>query len=209
MKKESFKHNHKNRRPAGEVGTKTCFVTKETLPRAEMLRFVSAPGRVITFDGTEKLPGHGFWLKADKGILDQAITKRIFYKAAKGTVNIPEDLMDQVRNALKNRCLNLLGLCRKAGLLVYGFEAVKKAISTQTVTALFEAQDASEREENKLLKGNDIFPIWRILTREQLGQIAGETEIVHMALLKGTLSDQVNFIARKMDLFENGLQTKG
>jgi len=209
LKKENFKHNHKNRRHASEVGTKTCFVTKETLPRAEMFRFVSAPGRVIMFDVAEKLPGHGFWLKADKDILNQAITKRIFYKAAKGTVKIPDDLADQVQNALKGRCLNLLGLCRKAGLLVYGFEAVKKAISSQTVDAVFESADASEREETKLLKGDDSFPVWRFLTRTELGKIAGETEIVHLALLNGTLSQQANLIARKINLFENGSQTKG
>ena len=209
MKKENFKHNHKNRRHAADVGTKTCFVTKETLPRTEMLRFVSAPGRIITFDGTEKLPGHGFWLKADKDILNQAISKRIFYKAAKGTVKIPDDLADQVRHALKNRCLNLLGLCRKAGLLVYGFEAVKKALATQTPAAVFEALDSSEREENKLIKEDTSFPVWHILSRENLGQIAGETEIVHLALLNGTLSQQANIIARKIDLLENGSQTKG
>ena len=184
-------------------------MTKETLPRAEMLRFVSAPGRVITFDGTEKLPGHGFWIKADKTILNQAITKRVFCKAAKGTVQIPDDLTNQVQKALKNRCLALLGLCRKAGLLVYGYEAVKKALSSKTVMAVFEAPDASEREEKKLFKPNDAFPIWKTLTREELGQIAGETEIVHIALLNGTLSQQANLIARKIALFENELQTKG
>ncbi|MBR6412173.1 MAG: DUF448 domain-containing protein [Alphaproteobacteria bacterium] len=174
-----------------------------------MLRFVSAPGHVITFDGAEKLPGHGFWLKADKDILNQAITKRIFYKAAKGTVNIPDDLADQVLRTLKSRCINLLGLCRKAGLLVYGFEAVKKATTHQSPAAIFEAFDASRREENKLIKGDTSFPVWHVLSREELGQIAGESEIVHIALLDGTLSQQANTIARKIDLLENGSQTKG
>ena len=208
MKKENFKHNHKNRRHASDAGTKTCFVTKEILPRTEMLRFVSAPGRIITFDASEKLPGHGFWLKADKEILNQAITKRIFYKAAKGTVKIPDDLADQVNKALKSRCLNLLGLCRKAGLLVYGFEAVKKAIAGQDVTAVFEAADASHREENKLIKEGDTFPVWRSLSREELGQIAGESEIVHLAVLKGTLAEQASNTAHKMDLL-GGSQMKG
>ena len=209
MKKENFKHNHKNRRRATDTGTKTCFVTKETLPRSEMLRFVSAPGRVITFDAAEKLPGHGFWLKADKDILNQAITKRIFYKAAKGTVKIPDDLSDQVQNALIDRCLSLLALCRKAGLFVYGYESVKKAITDQIVTAVFESSDSSERGQNKLLKPDDAFPVWHFLSREQLGQIAGESEIVHAALLDGTLSQQANLIARKIDLLTGGSQTKG
>ena len=208
MKKESFKHNHKNRRRASDTGTKTCFVTKETLPRADMLRFVSAPGRVITFDVGEKLPGHGFWLKADQEILNQAITKRIFYKAAKGTVKIPEDLMMQVQKSLMDRCLNLLALCRKAGLLVFGYESVKKALEKQSVISVFESSDSSERVQIKLLHSDHSFPVWHFLTRSQLGQIAGTDFVVHMALLKGTLSQQANTIARKIDLF-NGSQMKG
>ena len=209
MKKESFKHNHKNRCSAAEVGTKTCFVTKEVLPRTEMLRFVSAPGRIITFDVAEKLPGHGFWLKADKEILNQAITKRIFYKAAKGTVNIPADLADQVTCALKNRCLSLLGLCRKAGLLVFGYEAVKKAIAAQDVAAVFEADNSSEREENKLLHSDDTFPVWRFFSREDLGQISGMEQVAHVALLNGSLSNQTNLVAKKINLYQNGPYTKG
>ena len=174
-----------------------------------MLRFVSAPGRIITFDVAEKLPGHGFWLKADKEILNQAITKRIFYKAAKGTVKIPDDLALQVQNALLGRCLSLLGLCRKAGLLVYGYEAVKKALTDGSVTAMFEAIDASERGENKLFRKDDSFPVWRVLSREQLGQIAGESEVVHLALLDGALSQQASLMAQKIDLYENRPYTKG
>ena len=209
MKKENFKHNHQNRRRAGEIGTKTCFVTKEMAPRTEMLRFVSAPGRVIVFDVAEKLPGHGFWLKADRDILEQAITKRLFYKAAKGTVQIPEDLRQQVETALKRRCLDLLGLCRKSGLLVFGYEAVKKNIAEQNLTVVFEADDASKREENKLIRENDNFPVMRMLSRTELGQITGTQEVVHLGLLKGKLSDQVMQIAHKISLYQNRQKQKG
>ena len=99
MKKESFKHNHENGNRAGETGTKTCFVTKEEASRTEMLRFVSSPDRQIIFDVNEVLPGHGFWMKADGSILKQAIEKKLFYKVAKGTVQIPEVLRNQVEQA--------------------------------------------------------------------------------------------------------------
>lgn len=95
------KHNHKNKSPKTVVGTRTCFVCKTTAPREEMLRFVGQPGQSIQFDAREVLPGRGMWLHANKKCLKEAIDKRIFYKAAKGTVIIPEDLMDVVERNLE------------------------------------------------------------------------------------------------------------
>lgn len=202
MKKENFKHNHKNRRPAGDTGTKTCFMTKETEARENLLRFVSSPDRMVVFDVAEKLPGRGMWIKASKSLLEQAVTKRIFYKAAHGTVKIPEDLTSQVETGLKARCLSLISLCRKAGLLLFGYEAVKKAVGQGEAVAAFEAQDSSERGQNKLFKPTDTFPIYNLLTREELGQIVSQAEVVHIALLNGKLSDEACIAAHKLALYQ-------
>lgn len=96
------RHNHKNKNPKTVVGTRTCFVCKTIAPREEMLRFVGRPGQLLRFDAQERLPGRGMWLHADQKCLQKAIEKRIFYKAAKGTVKIPDDLMQQVENNLQN-----------------------------------------------------------------------------------------------------------
>ena len=96
------KHNHRNKNPKTVVGTRTCFVCKTIAPREQMLRFVGRPGQVVQFDAKEVLPGRGMWLHADKSCLEKAIEKRIFYKAAKGTVKIPNDLMQVVEQRLQN-----------------------------------------------------------------------------------------------------------
>ena len=173
-----------------------------------MLRFVLSPDKTVVFDVAEKLPGHGMWLKADSALLEQAIGKRIFCKAAHGTVKIPDDLQTQVQKALHQRCQNLLGLCRKAGLLVFGYEAVKKVVGQGEAVAVFEAVDASERGQNKIFKPEDSFPIYTPLNRAELGQITGLEEVVHIALLSGKLSDEAGIIARKLALFGD-LKQKG
>ena len=81
---------------------KTCFVCKTIAPRAQMLRFVGGVGQIVHLDAQERLPGRGMWLHADKECLQKAIEKRLFYKAAKGTVTIPEDLMQVVEQKLQN-----------------------------------------------------------------------------------------------------------
>jgi len=209
LKKESSKHNRKNRCRAGEIGTKTCFVTKEEALRTEMLRFVSTPDHQIVFDVAEKLPGRGFWLKADESVLKRAIEKHLFSKAAKGSVQISDDLPKQVGRALKDRCLDLLGLCRKAGLLTFGYAAVKKEMAKGNVVAVFEASEASKREQQKLFRDSDPISVWQILSRSELGHIAGSDEVVHMALSGGHLSEQVIQTAKKIGLYYDGQNLKG
>lgn len=96
------KNNRKNKNPKTVIGTRTCFVCKEPAPREEMLRFVGRPGQTVCFDAQEILPGRGMWLHANKECLSKAIEKHLFYKAAKGTVKIPEDLMQVVEQELQN-----------------------------------------------------------------------------------------------------------
>ena len=96
------RHNHRNKNPKTSVGTRTCFVCKTTAPREEMLRFVGCPGQVVQFDAEERLPGRGMWLHADKICLEKAVEKKLFYKAAKGTVTIPVDLMQVVEQKIQN-----------------------------------------------------------------------------------------------------------
>ena len=95
------RHNHRNKNPKTVAGTKTCFVCKTIAPREEMLRFVGRPGQVVQFDAKEVLPGRGMWLHAKRACLEKAIEKRLFYKAAKGTVKIPEDLTSVVEQQLQ------------------------------------------------------------------------------------------------------------
>ena len=71
-------------------------------PREEMLRFVGQPGQTVQFDAREVLPGRGMWLHAKQKCLELAISKRMFYKAAKGTVKIPENLMTLVEQELQS-----------------------------------------------------------------------------------------------------------
>ena len=96
------KINHKNKNPQTGIGTKTCFVCKTGAPREEMIRFVGRPGQIVQFDAQEKLPGRGMWLHANKQCLKTAIEKHLFSKAAKGTVQIPEDLMVVVEKQIQN-----------------------------------------------------------------------------------------------------------
>ena len=192
------RHSHKR---AADNGYKVCFATKNLLNREEMLRFVISPDKEVVFDVFEKLPGAGLWLTADQQLLKTAIEKKLFYKAAKRTVKIPDNLEELTHQQLKNRCLSLLGLARKAGFLVFGFEGVKKAIGTMKTVIAFEADDAAENGKNKLYKSTEKIQIFSFLTREELGQITGQDSQVHVAILKSSIAQELLKIATKLDLY--------
>ncbi len=198
--------NKHSRKRAAENGMKVCIVTKNTFPRTEMLRFVVSPNREIVFDADEKLPGKGIWISADKDILQKAVQKKIFNKAAGMSVVIPENLTDIVLGKLQEKCLSLLSFARKAGMLVFGFEGVKKALTNMVVSVAFEADDAAQNGKDKLYRPTDTFPVFSCLTREDLGQITGMEQQVHVAVLDSKLAENLIVAGKKLELYTHCLK---
>ncbi len=199
---------NKQRRRRADTGMKVCFATKNTAAREEMLRFVVSPDRAVVFDAGEKLPGAGMWLTADKNIVQTAITKKLFNKAAGQAVSVSADLTGTVETILKERCLSLLGLARKAGYLVFGYEGVKKVIGTGETVVAFAATDAAENGKNKLYRPDDDIQIFEFLSREELGQITGQEAQVHIAVLRSTIANELKIAATKLNLYLNGRKDK-
>ena len=79
-----------------EPGIRTCFVCKRQDRRENLLRFTGRPGKPLCYDVKEITPGRGMWIHQD--CLDVAFQKRLFYKAAKGTVRILPELVEQMKN---------------------------------------------------------------------------------------------------------------
>ena len=167
-----------------------------------MIRFVISPDREVVFDVNEKLPGAGMWLYPTKESLDMAIEKRIFYKAAKGTVKIPENLRDVVLNSLKTKALNLISFARKSGVLVFGFEGVKKAVEAQKVFVAFEAQDAAKNGHDKLYRSTDTFPILNCFSRQELGSVTGQDEQVHLVITDEKMASVLIQLIKKVNLLQ-------
>ena len=89
-------HWHKNNSDRlKEPGIRTCFVCKTQDRRENLLRFTGCPGKPLCYDAKEINQGRGMWIHQD--CLETAFQKRLFYKAAKGTVHISEELADQMK----------------------------------------------------------------------------------------------------------------
>jgi predicted RNA-binding protein YlxR (DUF448 family) len=168
------------------------------MPEERLVRFVAGPGGVVVPDVARKLPGRGLWVASTREAVDQAAAKGGFSRAAKAKLSAPADLADQVENLLKIRLLSGLGLARRAGDLILGFEKTAQAIEQGKTAWLVEASDGAHDGRRKLLQSvrraaDAGLPSPRLLgvfSSEELGLALGLGNVIHVALLAGRGADR-------------------
>lgn len=173
-----------------------CIVTRETLPREAMLRFVLGPDARVVPDVAARLPGRGMWLKAERAALEQAMKKGAFARAAKARAVVPPDLPEQVAVLLRARLADLLGMARRAGQSVAGFQKVREWLQQGRVGVLLEATDGSAAERARLIGGHAT-PVVLALDAALLGQVFGRDGAVHVAVAPGRLAEHIRSEARR------------
>src|SRR3984885_4867341 len=127
-----------------------CIVTGERLAKERMVRCAVDPEGVIVPDVAAALPGRGLWLTARRDIVALAIKKRAFDRAAKRPVKVPADLADRIEALLAQRCRDGIGLARRSGHAVAGFEKVAHALRAGGVGLLLAASDGAENGRQKV-----------------------------------------------------------
>lgn len=167
-----------------------CIVSREAEPKRGLIRFVVSPDGLVVPDLAEKLPGRGIWVSADRAVLEEAVKKKLFAKAARTQVTVPDDFVNLIEAGLADRVVHLISLARKAGGAVCGFEKVKGWLADGHAKVLLQASDGSERGKGKLWtpEGGRWFGH---LTSSELGLAFGRESVIHGALSGGGLSKRV------------------
>ena len=127
------------------------LVTGEVMDESRLIRFVAAPDGSVAPDLAARLPGRGMWVEARRDSVTTAARKNLFSRAAKAKLAPAADLADQVERLLARRCLDQLGLARREGVLISGFEKAAAAIRSGKAAWLIEAADGSADGRGKLL----------------------------------------------------------
>ncbi len=168
-----------------------CLVSGDRCEKSAMIRFVVDPEGALTPDPTERLPGRGLWLRADRDIVNTAITKNLFAKAARAPVSVPANLMERLEKLLVRRCQERLGMARRAGQAVMGHEKalawLKRGKAALIVMAVDAGGSAREIGYEKILRC--------ALTGEELGGVFDRDRTVYVAVTNGSLSKKL-----RMDL---------
>lgn len=167
-----------------------CIVTRESLPKEAMIRFVLGPDRQVVPDLAGRLPGRGMWLSARADVLERGLTKGAFSRAARGQVQLPPDLRARIETGLKVRIRDQVGLARRAGQAVSGFQQVREWLKAGRAAALVEASDGSPAERARLM-GSRKAPLIDVLTAKELGAVFGRDHAVHVAIAPGRIADML------------------
>ena len=83
-----------------KIPLRRCVVTKEQLPKAELLRIVKNKENEIFIDLTGKANGRGAYIKKDVNVLKIAKDKKILERALESQIS--EELYEEIEKVIIN-----------------------------------------------------------------------------------------------------------
>ncbi len=168
-----------------------CIATGESGPTGRLVRFVLGPEAVVVPDLAAKLPGRGVWLTAERALVERAVAKKLFSRAFKAQAAAPGDLADRLEALLVQRLVDVIGLARKAGQAVTGFEKVRARLKEGAAGALVQASDGAADGKTKLARMAGGVAVIEVLNSTELGLAFGRDFAIHAALDRGGFADRV------------------
>ncbi|MFN9161528.1 MAG: RNA-binding protein [Alphaproteobacteria bacterium] len=178
-----------------EGSLRRCIVSGDSRAPERMVRFVVGPDGDIVPDVAHKLPGRGYWVGAERALIQRAVEREAFSKAARTKVVHPADLAFRVEALIVARLGELLGLARRAGVLTLGFAKVEPLLKSQAgrIAALVEASNSGGADRGKLIgiaRRNPGIRVVGCLTDEEIGVALGRENVIHACLSHGPLADR-------------------
>ncbi|MDE8348507.1 MAG: RNA-binding protein [Acidocella sp.] len=174
-----------------------CLVTREQVARAAGLRFVVGPDARLVFDVAATLPGRGLWLSAKADVISMAIKRGVFSRAAKQRVDIPAELAGIIEALLMRRVTELLGLARRGGGAISGFEKAREWLVEGRAGLVVQASDGSVEERARFIGGRNVAVV-SPLDAERLGRVFGREHAVHVVIAPGKLAAMIEMDANRL-----------
>ena len=82
-----------------KIPMRTCVITKESLPKQELLRIVRTPEYDVKVDETGKLNGKGAYIKKDLAVLEKAKKIKILEKRLE--CKIEESVYEEIKKIIE------------------------------------------------------------------------------------------------------------
>lgn len=189
-----------------DPNVRMCALTRTQRPRAELLRFVASPDGDLVPDLKESLPGRGVWLSLSRDSVAEAVKRKIFARALKAEVALPDNLADLISRLLLKDAMSCLSLASKAGQVVAGFEKTEATVVHGRAAVLIAASDGAEdgrrKLSGKLLAADQAGRLVECFASADLDLALGRTNVIHAAINPGGLARKFIACARRYELFE-------
>ena len=82
-----------------KIPLRTCVVTKESLPKKDLLRIVRTPEGDIKVDDTGKCNGRGAYIKRDIQVLEQAKKSKVLERHLECTID--DSIYEEIKEMLE------------------------------------------------------------------------------------------------------------
>ena len=83
-----------------KIPMRSCVVTKEKLPKQELLRIVRTTDMNVVIDDSGKINGRGAYIKKDIDVLEKAIKSKALERHLE--ISISDSVYEEIRNKIKN-----------------------------------------------------------------------------------------------------------
>jgi predicted RNA-binding protein YlxR (DUF448 family) len=163
-----------------------------------MIRFVVGPDGALVPDPGAELPGRGLWVSAESAAIDRAVKDKGFARAARRAVMVPDDLATSVEALLARRLSDLIGLARRAGAVVAGFEKVRATLKTGAAHLLIAARDGAADGRGKVRMLAPNLAIMTALDANELGAALGRDTVVHAVVTNAAFARRIGTEGRRL-----------
>jgi len=180
-----------------------CIATGQIREKDDLLRFAVSPDGLLVHDIQMNLPGRGIWISCDRSSVELAQKKGLFARSAKQKLTMADDLPDVIDRSLAQKCLALMGLARKSGLITVGFAKVEKALKSKKTAVLIAASDGAEDGRKKLKRIAGNLPVIDIFSIAELSQALGKENVVHASMGPGGLTKKLKLSVSQLSKFRN------
>ena len=83
-----------------KIPMRSCVVTKEKLPKQELLRIVKTTDDTVIVDTSGKINGRGAYIKKDIEVLNTVKRNKILEKHLETTIS--DDVYEEIRKIIEN-----------------------------------------------------------------------------------------------------------
>ena len=189
----------------GETGPeRRCLASGRVAPKTSLIRLVVGPDGAVVPDLDAKLPGRGYYLAPERATIERAEAKGLIRRAS--GAGVAPGLADRLEALLVRRLVERIGLARKAGQAVAGFEKVREHLKAGGTSGavLLEASDGAADGRAKLVHLADGATVVDVLSASELAQAFGREHAVHGLVMPGAFSQRIRQEAERLE----GLRVK-
>ena len=83
-----------------KIPMRSCVVTREKLPKQELLRIVKTTDGMVLGDVSWKINGRGAYIKKDIAVLEKAIKSKVLERQLETTIS--DSVYEEIRKIIEN-----------------------------------------------------------------------------------------------------------